>query len=158
MLDDMVHVMLRHRSVTGPSPVRHRSVTGPSPVRHRSVNGPFALHHRSVRTAHRAYRIVHHLDLDYSLQNYLRAGFTEMGFAADFSAEFSLRDQAGMSSRVIWKVIWACLWICVIHWSGGVRWKMWDRWGPLWAIGSMRTGGMCGGMAVRRPSWMRSQK
>jgi hypothetical protein len=23
---------------------------------------------------------------------------------------------------------------------------MWDRWGPLWAVGSMRTGGMCGGL------------
>jgi hypothetical protein len=56
MFDDMVHVMLRHRSVNGrrhgPFAVRHRSVRGPSPVRSRSVtgrrHGPFMVRSWSV--------------------------------------------------------------------------------------------------------------
>jgi hypothetical protein len=60
MFDDMVHVMVRHRSVNGPchgpSPVRSRSVRGLSLVHHWSIRGPFAVHSRSVR----GLSLVHH--------------------------------------------------------------------------------------------------
>jgi hypothetical protein len=66
MLDDMVHVMVRHRSIRGPSPVRS---------------------HCTQRND----TLVHHLDLEYSLQNYLRAGFTEIDLWVDLRVIFRTR-------------------------------------------------------------------